>query len=112
MNYDEINEPQMPFPVLYNSFKREIVGVIQHYIQKGIPYCCISESMNDFARQCAESSSIELNDFNARYNKALEEYANYIREQEHQETKEEYSQLSFDDFPTEQEGVSADGQIE
>ena len=109
MNYNEIKEPQVPFPVLYNEFKREIVGIVQRYAQKGIPYCCISESMNDFARQCTESANTELNEYSSVYNKALEDYANNIRSQEQQ--KEEYKQLSIDDFPEEQ-GVSSNEQVE
>jgi hypothetical protein len=115
MNYNEIKEPNVPFPMLYNDFKKEIISVVQRFVQKGVPYCCISEAMGEFARQCAESSNIELNEYSARYNQALEAYSNAIREQENQPNpinQDEYVQQSFEVSPDGELGVTADGQVE
>lgn len=110
MNYNDVQEPSVPFPMLYNEFKREIVNAIQQYVSRGIPYCCISEIMNDFARQCVESANVELNEMSNRYNKALEDYSNYIRQQD--ASNNEYKQQEFVVSPDGELGVDTDGQIE
>lgn len=101
MNYKEVREPQKPFPLLYNEFKKDIVATIQNYVQKGVPYCCVSEAMNDFARQCAENSNLEYNDSLVTYDNALKQYADYV-------TK--FEKNSKEDTPDKQESVT-DGQI-
>lgn len=103
MTAPEVTEPMMPFPIIVNEFKKEIVSVIQRYAQKGVPFCVINDIVADFSRQCTESANTELTECNNRYNKALEDYSNYIREQE--KPHEEYQQAELD-----LDALSSDGE--
>lgn len=85
MSLIDVREPQKPFPLLYNEFKRDIVSTIQNYVQKGVPYCCISEAMNEFSRQCAENTNLEFSEASSAYDRALQEYADAVNRNNVQE---------------------------